>query len=509
MSVSEFTVSNIALSEDIREEKKSKHGAIDMAKLRSDIETLKQKAKAGNVNEALEGLLNLEKMGRLAEDITATKASCIAVLEVSFESGNWKLLEENVSLLSKRRSQLKQAIQVCVRQTMSYLDACPDKDTRMSLIKTLQSVTEGKIFVEIERARLTRQLAAIHESDGNVAAAAEVLQEVAVETFGAMAKSEKIAFILEQVRLCLAKGDYTRAQILSRKVSPRAFVERKGEQSGDVGIEGTAIEPPAAGTPSLDELKLRYYQLLYQYFAHENNYLEMARCYRATLEVSSIREDPTVEAATLRRLSWLLVLAPPYDTPEGTSADRLALVAATRAENLMMQGGGGEGDQGDQGPETRSNKGLVASSAALLDLISGGEIIRWGLFEAQFKDDWIREVDLFDSPKRAEDLRLRIDEHNVMLVAKYYQRIHMARLTEILGSTAADTEKIVSALAVKRAVKVKIDRVSGIAVFGSTGSTESLLDEWSKNTAKLLDLVERTSQQMNKEMAVHKAALKA
>lgn len=61
-----------------------------------------------------------------------------------------------------------------------------------------------------------------------------------------MAKTEKIAFILEQVRLCLEKQDFIRAQILSRKVSPKAFVERKGEAHGDIGIEGTAIEAPEA-----------------------------------------------------------------------------------------------------------------------------------------------------------------------------------------------------------------------------------------------------------------------
>lgn len=56
-----------------------------------------------------------------------------------------------------------------------------------------------QIFVEIERARLTRRLAAMKESEGNIAEAADILQEVAVETFGAMAKTEKIAYILEQV----------------------------------------------------------------------------------------------------------------------------------------------------------------------------------------------------------------------------------------------------------------------------------------------------------------------
>lgn len=38
-----------------------------------------------------------------------------------------------------------------------------------------------------------------------------------------------------------------RAHILSKKVSPRAFVDqphKKGQAAGEVGIEGTAIEAP-------------------------------------------------------------------------------------------------------------------------------------------------------------------------------------------------------------------------------------------------------------------------
>jgi hypothetical protein len=62
----------------------------------------------GKLNESVEALLNLEKMARQGEDITATKATCSAILEVCFEAKQWKLLEENILLLSKRRSQLKQ-----------------------------------------------------------------------------------------------------------------------------------------------------------------------------------------------------------------------------------------------------------------------------------------------------------------------------------------------------------------------------------------------------------------
>jgi hypothetical protein len=38
-----------------------------------------------------------------------------------------------------------QVIQAFVRQAMSYMDATPDKETLVSLIKTLQTVTEGKV----------------------------------------------------------------------------------------------------------------------------------------------------------------------------------------------------------------------------------------------------------------------------------------------------------------------------------------------------------------------------
>jgi 26S proteasome regulatory subunit N5 len=38
-----------------------------------------------------------------------------------------------------------------------------------------------------------------------------------------MEKREKTDFILEQMRLCLAKKDFTRVQIISRKISSKFF----------------------------------------------------------------------------------------------------------------------------------------------------------------------------------------------------------------------------------------------------------------------------------------------
>jgi 26S proteasome regulatory subunit N5 len=49
------------------------------------------------------------------------------------------------------------------------------------LIDTLRTVTAGKIYVENERARLTRTLAEIREGEGNITEAASVLQELQVK----------------------------------------------------------------------------------------------------------------------------------------------------------------------------------------------------------------------------------------------------------------------------------------------------------------------------------------
>ena len=131
----------------------------------------------GQKAEAVDLLLNLEKAQRLAEDVGGTRRACQAVLtvcsssqsllspclqaaycwwpwsafnlherppQVLREADDWPGLNEHILLLAKRRSQLKQAVQAFVRQAMGYVDEAPDEAARVELIKTLQSVTEGK-----------------------------------------------------------------------------------------------------------------------------------------------------------------------------------------------------------------------------------------------------------------------------------------------------------------------------------------------------------------------------
>ena len=59
-----------------------------------------------------------------------------------------------------------------VQQAMTYLDKAPKEST---LLTTLRNISEGKIYLEVEFARLTKIVAKSHEAEGNFAEASKVL----------------------------------------------------------------------------------------------------------------------------------------------------------------------------------------------------------------------------------------------------------------------------------------------------------------------------------------------
>jgi 26S proteasome regulatory subunit N5 len=49
-------------------------------------------------------------------------------------------------VLSKKHGQLKQAITKMVQVVMGFLDDAPSLDVKLSVIETLRTVTEGKVW---------------------------------------------------------------------------------------------------------------------------------------------------------------------------------------------------------------------------------------------------------------------------------------------------------------------------------------------------------------------------
>jgi 26S proteasome regulatory subunit N5 len=220
--------------------------------------------------------------------------------------------------MSKKHSQLKQAITKMVQTVMGFLDDTPDLQTKLSVIETLRTVTEGKIFVEVERARVTKILSDIKKKQGDLKSATEILCELQVETFGSMDRREKTEFILAQVELCIESEDWTQAAILGRKISTR-YLSRKPkktaeqlekEQKEREKKKARGEEVPEEKEDDTTDLKLRYYEQQIILAKHEEKYLEVCKHYRQVLDTEAVEEDsaklrPVGQSLLKRQLSLL------------------------------------------------------------------------------------------------------------------------------------------------------------------------------------------------------------
>lgn len=416
-------------------------------------------AKDGKMHDALDILLSLEKQTRTGADMLSTGRVLVAIVQICFEAKNWNLLNEHIALLAKRRSQLKQAVAKMVQECCTYVDQTPNKETKIKLIDTLRNVTEGKIYVEVERARLTHKLAKMKEEEGNIVEAADIIQELQVETYGSMEKREKVELILEQMRLCLAKRDYIRTQIISKKINTKFFED-----------EGT------------QDLKLKFYRLMIELDQHEGSYLATCKHYRAVLNTPSVQENPEQRHQVLQNVVLYLVLAP-YDNEQSDLTHRVL-------EDKLLE--------------------EIPMYKELLRLFINPELIKWSglcdIYEKELKQgsEKCKATDVFnpsteEGKKRWKDLRSRVVEHNIRVMAKYYTRITLKRMAELLDLPVEETEDFLSNLVVNKTVLAKTDRPAGVVSFTQSKDPNDVLNEWSNHLSSLMQLVNKTTHLINKE----------
>ncbi|RCI01695.1 26S proteasome non-ATPase regulatory subunit 12 [Rhizopus stolonifer] len=416
-------------------------------------------AKQGKINEALDKLLSLEKQARNAADQESTGRILVQVVKLCYEVKDWKLLNEQIVLLSKKHGQLKNATSKMVQEAMTYLDSTPNMETKLELIDTLRTVTDGKIYVEVERARITRLLSKIREDEGKITEAADILQELQVETFGSMDKREKVEFILEQMRLCLAKHDYIRTQIISKKINTKFFQEKENE-----------------------DLKLRFYELMIQHALHEDQYLNVHKYYKQIYDSESIQQDETKWKVALENAILFVVLAP-YDNEQSDLLHRIYQDA---------------------------NLAQIPQYQEIAKYFVTIELMRWVAIEegygSLFSQSTAFNRSTEDGQKRWKELHHRVIEHNIRVVAKYYTRVTTKRLTQLLDLNEKDTEEFLSKLVVTKTIYARIDRTAGIINFQTKKDANQTLNDWSSDINSLLNLIEKTCHLISKEEMVHSIA---
>ncbi|XP_055038462.1 26S proteasome non-ATPase regulatory subunit 12 [Paramisgurnus dabryanus] len=419
-------------------------------------------AKAGRLQEAVESLLSLEKQTRTASDMVSTSRILVGIVKMCYEAKDWDALNENIMLLAKRRSQLKQAVAKMVQECYTYVDALSDMTIKLRLIDTLRTVTAGKIYVEIERARLTKTLAQIKEKNGDVKEAAAILQELQVETYGSMEKKEKVEFILEQMRLCIAVKDYIRTQIISKKINTKFFQE-----------EGT------------EELKLKYYNLMIEVDQHEGSYLSICKHYRAIYDTPSILEDSVKWQQALKSVVLYVILAP-YDNEQSDLVQRIS--TDKKLEEI---------------PKYKD----LLKKFTTMELMSWSNVVNDYGKELREGSMGTPDTDVFtnteEGKKRWKNLKNRVVEHNIRIMAKYYTRITMERMAGLLDLSIDESEEFLSNLVVNKTIYAKVDRLAGVINFQRPKDPNNLLNDWSHKLNSLMSLVNKTTHLIAKEEMIH------
>jgi 26S proteasome regulatory subunit N5 len=258
--------------------------------------------KGGRLIEATELMLLLEKKARVSYDaVTVVK---ILKMIVSWYKMDIPGLCEILRVLMHRRGQLKRAISDTINLCISWLSEIGDIGKKRQLMRTIEELTEGKIFVEAERSRVKLMEAHILEKEGKVNQAAEYIENENVEVCAGMDSHEKTEYIIEQMRLVLCKGDYIKLQILSKKINTKILKDPKHIQD--------------------------YNKYLIQYYTKfEQNYLQVAQCYLAIHD--TVTSVETSEKSKLLESVGIYTLCAPID---GKQKEMLVKLSTERLREM-------------------------------------------------------------------------------------------------------------------------------------------------------------------------------
>jgi 26S proteasome regulatory subunit N5 len=388
-----------------------------------------------------------------------------------FDLHEWELLNEHILLLTKKRGQFKTAVASMVEQCCRFVEQTPDLPIKLKLIDTLRTVTEGKIYVEVPRARLTMELSKIREAEGDIASAASILQELQVETFGSMEREEKVQFILEQMRLGLARKDYIRTQIISKKISVKFFAS-------------------TTDSDAVQELKLKYYRLMIELCQHDHDYLAICRHYKAIFTTPSVQEDELQWQDALKNMVLYVLLAP-YDHDQSDLLHRVHQEKKLEKLPIYMEV-----------LECFKRRELLQWAGFL---VKYEEVLREGMPDCSATEVFVTDTEL--GKQQWEDLRKRVIEHNLRVVAQYYTRITMQRLSELISLSMEESEEFLTQLVIKKTIYARIDRPAGVVNFREVKDPNEVLNEWSRNLSSLMALVSKTTHLINKEEMIHSIKL--
>ena len=418
--------------------------------------------KLTDYKSAVDKYLVLEKQTRQSSDLSSSKRVLTKIVETLTDNNDWEYLNDLITLLSKKHGQLKSSIQTLIQSVIDRLDSLDENnkkqlEMKMKIIETIRTVTDKKIFVEVERAVVSKMLSEIYlDKLHDLDKAIEILCDLQVETYSLMAFDTKVEYILDQVKLNLQKKDYNQAKILSRKILLKTL---KNFEKAEL-------------------YKTTYLKYLIEISVFEKDYISIVKNLLLLIEIPLVEENKSEFHEYLVSIIYYIILSP-FDNYQ------LDLINKIKTNPNF-------------------SKNVDAKIFKLLEIFTTNELIHWSNIESLYRNDYFNKSAIFQGNEaNYENLQKRCVEHNLRVINKYYQYIKLDRLSNLLQLTNQQLETYVSELVNKGMIFAKINRPQGIIKFekqnNNSENINDLLNDWCYDVDKLLEEVDSIGHLINKE----------
>lgn len=335
-----------------------------------------------------------------------------------------------------RRNQLKK-VHIDVVNAAYELMLKLDGENKNLLIDFLLRVSSNKIYLEIQKSRVTLIKSKMLETEGNIVEAVKLLQSVKIESNVLVSKEEQIDYLLEVIRLLAYNKEFLHLHVASKKISLESFK-----------------------TPSLSTQKLIYYYYQFKYHCYVEDYFEIFKDLLICAETDFSNVD-------IKRLENSVF----PDSMKGCSEETLKLFYVQYALITLLI----TPFQKDKLMRLKSLMNdyyrYFTNQPAILSLSSklcSNQLICWASTEIDelHKSTFFQHDFVIDSFEKKQDLLLKaMVQHNIMVSYNFYSKVSLNRLAQFSGVDVDVVESQLSFMIKQHFINGKINRLDFIATY--------------------------------------------
>jgi 26S proteasome regulatory subunit N5 len=417
-------------------------------------------------------LMEKEKKARLDNDIPTSSDFCVKILTFIWKTFGNEYVSTVFLSLSKKRNQSKRAHSEMIKYIFDNIyPSLINEDEKVSLLKGIIEITEGKIYVEYEFSLSVRRLTEILLLKGQLDEAVKLIQDIQIETFGSLERKYKVEYILFQMKVLIQKGDFIRTHIVSNKIIRKHLNEQ--------GLEG---------------LKVEFYNLMIKYYNHEEKYLELSGCYKELYDFSV-----ELEKRILNKTDENEIITSVYESFSKKEMFLRYIISLNLCPpkediNVLIK----KADS-DYKKELDENKALY-------------DLVKWRLGEdiSPITEDMMSifnrmpifsdSAEWFNNGKNNFTLfRKYIIQYNILIVSKFFSQINISRISDLIQVSYEEIEKEICEMVTNDYLYARINRIKRIVSFRKKQNNDDRLNDIDKDLYKMLEILESTCHLIHKE----------